>query len=80
MTLVRDGIPAAPGIVIAPARVLRWEVPRVPHAATISPDRVEGEVKRFLDACAWAQGRIRELHRLYSPAAPVKCALLSTYN
>ncbi|SOD02778.1 phosphoenolpyruvate--protein phosphotransferase [bacterium JGI 053] len=61
MTLVRDGIPAAPGIVIAPARVLRWEVPRVPHAATISPDRVDEEVRRFLDACAWAQGRIREL-------------------
>ena len=61
MTLVRDGIPAAPGIVIAPARVLRWEVPRVPHAATISPDRVDEEVQRFLDACTWAQGRIREL-------------------
>jgi phosphotransferase system enzyme I (PtsI) len=61
VTLVRDGIPAAPGIVIAPARVLRWEVPRVPHAATISPDRVDEEVRRFLDACAWAQGRIREL-------------------
>jgi len=61
VTLVRDGIPAAPGIVIAPARVLRWEVPRVPHAATISPDRVDEEVRRFLDACAWAQGRIRQL-------------------
>jgi phosphotransferase system enzyme I (PtsI) len=61
VTLVRDGIPAAPGIVIAPARVLRWEVPRVPHAATIPPDRVDEEVRRFLDACAWAQGRIREL-------------------
>jgi phosphotransferase system enzyme I (PtsI) len=61
VTLVRDGIPAAPGIVIAPARVLRWEVPRVPHAATISPDRVDEEVQRFLDACTWAQGRIREL-------------------
>lgn len=61
MSQVRDGIPASPGIVIAPARVLRWEVPRVPHAATISPDRVEDEVQRFRDAAAWAQGRIREL-------------------
>jgi phosphotransferase system enzyme I (PtsI) len=61
VSLVRDGIPAAPGIVIAPARVLRWEVPRVPHAATIAADRVEAEVQRFLDACTWAQGRIREL-------------------
>jgi phosphotransferase system enzyme I (PtsI) len=61
VSLVRDGIPAAPGIVIAPARVLRWEVPRVPHGATISPDRVEAEVRRFLDACDWAKERIREL-------------------
>ncbi|MFL5540246.1 MAG: PEP-utilizing enzyme, partial [Longimicrobiaceae bacterium] len=61
MSLVRDGIPAAPGIVIAPARVLRWEVPRVPHGATIGADRVDDEVQRFLDACTWAQGRIREL-------------------
>jgi phosphotransferase system enzyme I (PtsI) len=59
--MVRDGIPASPGIVIAPARVLRWEVPRVPHAATIPPDRLDAEVQRFLDAAAWAQGRIREL-------------------
>jgi len=61
LALLRDGIPAAPGIVIAPARVLRWEVPRVPHGATVHPDGVEGEVRRFLDACAWAADRIREL-------------------
>jgi phosphotransferase system enzyme I (PtsI) len=59
VSVVRDGIPAAPGIVIAPARVLRWEVPRVPHGATISPDQVDAEVQRFLDACAYAQDRIR---------------------
>jgi phosphotransferase system enzyme I (PtsI) len=59
VSLVRDGIPAAPGIVIAPARVLRWEVPRVPHGATIAPDQVDAEVQRFLDACAYAQDRIR---------------------
>ncbi|HEX5726357.1 MAG TPA: phosphoenolpyruvate--protein phosphotransferase [Longimicrobiaceae bacterium] len=61
MSVVRDGIPAAPGIVIAPARVLRWEVPRVPHGATVGADDVEAEVARFLDACEWARGRIREL-------------------
>ncbi len=59
MSLVRDGIPAAPGIVIAPARVLRWEVPRVPHGATVPPDRVEEEVRRFLEACEYARERIR---------------------
>lgn len=59
MSVIRDGIPAAPGIVIAPARVLRWEVPRVPHGVTVPEDRVEAEVQRFLDACAYAQERIR---------------------
>jgi phosphotransferase system enzyme I (PtsI) len=61
LSLLREGIPAAPGIVIAPARVLRWEVPRVPHGATVPPSRVEAEVERFLEACQWAKGRIREL-------------------
>jgi phosphoenolpyruvate-protein phosphotransferase (PTS system enzyme I) len=59
VSVVRDGIPAAPGIVIAPARVLRWEVPRVPHGASVPPDGVEAEVQRFLDACAYAQDRVR---------------------
>ncbi|HEX2184858.1 MAG TPA: putative PEP-binding protein, partial [Chloroflexota bacterium] len=59
MSLARDGIPAAAGIVIAPARVLRWEVPRVPHGATVPPEQVEAEVARFLEACEWAKARIR---------------------
>jgi phosphotransferase system enzyme I (PtsI) len=59
LSLARDGIPAAPGIVIAPARVLRWEVPRVPHGATVPPEQVETEVARFLEACEWAKERIR---------------------
>ena len=63
MSLVRDGIPAAPGIVIGPARVLRWEVPRVPHGATIGAGQVEHEVQRFLDACEWAKERIRVLQK-----------------
>jgi phosphotransferase system enzyme I (PtsI) len=61
VSLVRDGIPASPGIVIGAARVLRWEVPRVPHGGVVAPEQVEGEVQRFLDACAWAKDRIREL-------------------
>jgi phosphoenolpyruvate-protein phosphotransferase (PTS system enzyme I) len=60
---IRDGIPAASGIVIAPARVLRWEVPRVPHGATIPEDRVEHEIARFVEACDYSKGRIRELQR-----------------
>ncbi len=61
MSVVRDGIPASPGIVIAPVRVLRWEVPRVPHGAVISEDRVEYEIQRFRDACDYARERIRAL-------------------
>jgi phosphotransferase system enzyme I (PtsI) len=63
VSLVREGIPASPGIVIGPARVLRWEVPRVPHTGTIGPGQIDGEVRRFLDACEWAKGRIREIQR-----------------
>ncbi|HEX2095043.1 MAG TPA: phosphoenolpyruvate--protein phosphotransferase [Longimicrobiaceae bacterium] len=63
MTLVRDGIPASPGIVIARARVLRWEVPRVPHGGVVAADQVETEVQRFREAVAWAKERIRELQR-----------------
>jgi phosphotransferase system enzyme I (PtsI) len=59
VSLVRDGIPAAPGIVIAPARVLRWEVPRVPQGATISAEEVDHEIARFREACGYAQERIR---------------------
>lgn len=59
MSLVRDGIPASPGIVIAPARVLRWEVPRVPQGATIGPDAVESEIARLREACEYAKSRIR---------------------
>lgn len=61
MSLVRDGIPASPGIVIAPARVLRWEVPRVPHGGVVAADQVDAEVARFREACEWAKAGIREL-------------------
>jgi phosphoenolpyruvate-protein phosphotransferase (PTS system enzyme I) len=68
VSVVRDGIPAAPGIVIATARVLRWEVPRVPHGATITADRVEDEVQRFLEACEYAKERIRGVQERTSAA------------
>jgi phosphoenolpyruvate-protein phosphotransferase (PTS system enzyme I) len=60
MKLVRDGIPASPGIVVGPAWVLRWELPRVPHV-TVSEAQVEEEIERFHDARRWAQDRIREI-------------------
>ena len=60
MSFVRDGIPASPGIVIGPAHVLRWEVPRVPHV-TVAGDRIADEVERFHEARAFAQERIRQI-------------------
>ena len=60
MSLVYDGIPAAPGIVIGPALVLNWQVPRVPHV-TILPEEVEREVERFDQARESAKRRIREI-------------------
>jgi phosphotransferase system enzyme I (PtsI) len=60
--LTRDGTSAAPGIVIAPAYVLRWELPRVPHTS-ITPDQVEGEVARFAEARERAKDRIRQIQQ-----------------
>lgn len=62
MTLLRDGSPASPGIVIGPAYVLRWETPRAPRAS-ISADDVEAEVERFHEARRAAMARIQEIQR-----------------
>jgi len=60
MSFIRDGIPASPGIVVGPAFVLPWEVPRVPHV-TVGADEVDGEIARFHAARHRAQERIREI-------------------
>jgi phosphoenolpyruvate-protein phosphotransferase (PTS system enzyme I) len=62
MGRIRDGIPASPGIVMGPAYLLRWEMPRVPHV-TVAAEAIAGEVERFHAARAWAQDRIREIQR-----------------
>jgi len=62
MRIVRDGTPAAPGIVIGPAFVVRWETPRVPHV-TVTPGEVESEIERFRAARLWTQQRIREIQQ-----------------
>lgn len=62
MSTYRDGIGAAPGIVIGPAHVLRSELPRVPHV-TVPPEAVDGEVERFHEARRFAQNRIREIQQ-----------------
>jgi phosphoenolpyruvate-protein phosphotransferase (PTS system enzyme I) len=58
---IRDGIPASPGIVIGPVRVLRLEAPPVPHGGGVPPEQVEHEVRRFQEACDWVKVQIREL-------------------
>src|SRR5512135_3497673 len=62
VSVIRDGIPASPGIVIGPAYVLRWAMPRVPHV-TVPPDQVAAEVARFHEARDWARDRIRDIQR-----------------
>ncbi|HUP88038.1 MAG TPA: phosphoenolpyruvate--protein phosphotransferase [Longimicrobiales bacterium] len=59
-SLIRDGIPASPGIVIGPAYVLHWEPPRAPHV-NVALEDVEAEVERFTEARAFAQERIRAI-------------------
>jgi phosphotransferase system enzyme I (PtsI) len=58
---VREGIPASPGIVIGRARVLRLEVPQVPHGASASLHDVEAEVDRFTEACEAVKAQIRRV-------------------
>jgi len=62
MPFIRDGIGASPGIVMGPAHVLRWELPRVPHV-TVPEAQVDGEVARFDEAREWAKQRIREIQQ-----------------
>jgi phosphotransferase system enzyme I (PtsI) len=62
VSLTRDGIAASPGLVIAPAYVLRWEVPRIPHSS-ITPAEAEVEVQRFGAAREVVKARLREIQR-----------------
>jgi len=62
VSLIRDGIPASPGIVIGPAYVLHWEPPRAPHV-TVAPEDIDAEVERFAEAREFAKDRIRAIQR-----------------
>ncbi len=62
MAMVRDGFPAAEGLVTGPVHVLRWGVPEVPHQ-TIPEGQVEEEVARFHEVREWAKGRTREVRK-----------------
>jgi len=60
-SFTRDGIPASPGIVIGHARVLRVDVPAVPHGGVVAPEEVEHEVARFREARSAVKDQIRRL-------------------
>jgi phosphotransferase system enzyme I (PtsI) len=62
VSLIRDGIPASPGIVIGPAVPLHWEPPRAPHV-TVPVAEIEREVERFAEAREYAKARIAEIKR-----------------
>ena len=59
-SLIRDGIPASPGIVVGPAYVLHWEPPRAPHV-TVPADEIDAEIERFAEAREFAKARIRSI-------------------
>jgi len=60
MNRVLHGIPASPGIVFGPVRLLRWEVPEVPHRI-IDDDAIEEEIERFWTAVERATDRLTQL-------------------
>ncbi|MDR0787023.1 MAG: phosphoenolpyruvate--protein phosphotransferase [Gemmatimonadota bacterium] len=59
--VTREGIPASPGIVIGPVRVLRMEVPTVSHGGIIPAEEVEAEIARFHEARAAVREQILRL-------------------
>jgi phosphoenolpyruvate-protein phosphotransferase (PTS system enzyme I) len=68
---IRDGIPASPGIVIAPVRVLRLDPPTVPHGRVVVADDVDEEIARFRAAIeavkVQIQGVKERTHKVLGP-------------
>jgi phosphotransferase system enzyme I (PtsI) len=60
MNRVLQGVPASPGIVVGPVRLLLWEVPAVPHRV-IDDSQIDTEVARFRDAVERATGKLRQI-------------------
>ena len=72
---VLNGISASPGIVVGPVRLLRWEVPEVPHRV-IADAQVDGEVARFREAVARATERLQHIRdRALQHAGPEEAAI-----
>jgi phosphotransferase system enzyme I (PtsI) len=70
-----QGLSASPGIVIGPVRLLRWEVPDVPHRV-IDDDDIEAEFERLRDGLRRAQDRLRQVReRADRNAGPEEAAI-----
>ncbi|MEP7347767.1 MAG: phosphoenolpyruvate-utilizing N-terminal domain-containing protein, partial [Gemmatimonadaceae bacterium] len=69
------GISASPGIVIGPVRLLRWEVPDVPHRI-VSDEQIEDEIARLHDGFERARERLRQVaKRAEKHAGPEEAAI-----
>jgi phosphotransferase system enzyme I (PtsI) len=60
MNRVLQGVPASPGIVVGPVRLLLWEVPAVPHRV-IDDAQIETEIARFRGAVERAIGKLHQI-------------------
>src|SRR5512141_1577589 len=69
------GISASPGIVIGPVRILRWEVPDVPHRI-VEDDAIDAEIERLHRGLARAKERLRNVRaRAEKHAGPEEAAI-----
>jgi phosphotransferase system enzyme I (PtsI) len=69
------GRSASPGIVVGPVRLLRWEVPEVPHRV-IDDDSIDREIERFKEAVVRAQERLQHVRdRVEKHAGPEEAAI-----
>jgi phosphotransferase system enzyme I (PtsI) len=75
MERVLTGLSASPGIVVGPVRLLRWEVPEVPHRI-IDDDAIPGEIERFRRAVGEGRERLRHVRdRAEKHAGPEEAAI-----
>jgi phosphoenolpyruvate-protein phosphotransferase (PTS system enzyme I) len=74
------GVPASPGIVVGPVRLLRWELPDVRHR--IIPDEaVPAELERFRAVVERAQQRVRQIgERVATTAGPQEAAIFEVHH
>src|SRR3954465_5143364 len=62
------GIPASPGIVVGPIRLLRWELPEVKHRI-VNDDAIPAELKRLQDAVSRAKARLTQIKKRVEKSA-----------